>query len=155
MMRHPSQPLVLWILLVLSLQPGLTMAESQQTTQTMAIVAGVGFPKNRLTLEEVKAIYLGEIQILRDLRIYPIDQSYNQPIRAKFLEQILHITRDSYIDYWNKRLFQKGGFTPLLKNNSREVLETVREQEGGIGYVWLNETEGEDTLRILMTSDLK
>lgn len=65
------------------------------------------------------------------------------------------MTRDYYIDYWNKRLFQKGGLTPLLKDNSEEVLQAVREQGGALGYVWLDEAEGREGIKILLTIDLK
>ncbi|MBI3610294.1 MAG: hypothetical protein HY204_06285 [Nitrospirae bacterium] len=125
----------------------------QATTQTIAVVAGTGFPKDRLTLDELKAIYLGEIHLLKDLWIHPMDQRENQPIRKKFLERVVKMTRDRYIEYWNQRLFRYGGFTPLFKNNSREVIETVREQEGTVGYVWLEEIRNEPGIKTLLILD--
>ncbi|MBI3810919.1 MAG: hypothetical protein HY283_01755 [Nitrospirae bacterium] len=135
------------------LQADLAAQETKRATETMAVVAGMGFPKDRMTIKELKAIYLGEIQLLKDLWIHPIDQRENRPIRNNFLEQVVNMTRDRYIDYWNQRLFRYGGFSPLLKNNSREVIEAVREQDGGVGYVWLDEARNEPGIKILLTLD--
>lgn len=146
-----SKICILFLFLALLLQASQAVGEPR----VMAIVAGADFPKDQLTLEELKAIYLGEIQILKYIRVQPMDQRHNQPIRKKFLDQVLYMTRDYYIDYWNKRLFREGGLTPLLKNNSREVLEAVRDQEGAVGYVWLDEAEGREGIKILLTIDLK
>lgn len=77
-------PIILF--LVLWLLAGLAAGEPRK----MAIVAGADFPKDQLTSEEVKAIYLGEIQILKYLRVHPMDQRHNQPMRKKFLDQVLY-----------------------------------------------------------------
>ena len=158
MRRHALQSFVLAVLLsVVFLETGRAAAQNQPTTQnppqTMVIIAGTSFPKDRLTIQALKAIYMGETQLLQDLRIHPVDQRENQPIRKRFLERVVQMTRDRYIDYWNLRLFRSGGFTPLLKNNSREVIETVQEQDGALGYVWLEEARDEPGIKILLTLD--
>jgi len=132
----------------------LAAQENRKTAATMAIIAGTDFPKDRMTKKELKTIYLGETQLLKDLWIHPVDQRESQPIRKSFLEQVVNMTRDRYIDYWNQRLFRYGGFSPLLKNNSREVIETVREQDGALGYVWLEEARNESGIKIVLTLDL-
>ncbi len=63
------------------------------------------------------------------------------------------MSRDRYIDYWNLLLFRNGGFFPLLKKTSRAVIEAVREQDGGVGYVWLEEARNEPGIKILLTLD--
>ena len=157
MMRRRLQIVVLAVLFALLPSPAGPVAKEQQTpkppAQTIAIVSGAGFPKDRLTLKELRAIYLGEVVILKDLWIHPIDQQETQPIRRKFLEQVVRMTRDRYIDYWNQRLFRYGGFTPLLKNNGRDVIETVREEDGTLGYVWLEEARSEPKIKVLLTLD--
>lgn len=158
MLRTALQTVVSWTLLtgamhVLLLQTDLAAQENKRATETMAVIAGMGFPKDQMTIKELKAIYLGETQLLKDLWIHPIDQRENRPIRNNFLEQVVNMSRDRYIDYWNQRLFRYGGFSPLLKSNSREVIEAVREQDGGVGYVWLEEARNEPGIKILLTLD--
>ncbi len=65
----------------LLLQADLDAQENKQATGTVAIVAGTGFPQDLMTITELKAIYLGETQLLNNLWIHPVDQGGNQPIR--------------------------------------------------------------------------
>jgi hypothetical protein len=104
-------------------------------------------------MKELKAIYLGETQLLKDLWIHPIDQQEGRPIRKKFLERVVNMTRDRYINHWDQRLFRQGGFSPMLRNTDREVIEAVREQDGGVGYVWLEEARNQPGIKILLTID--
>jgi ABC-type phosphate transport system substrate-binding protein len=153
MLRSVLQIVVPCVLCGLLFQMDLAAQENKKTA-TLAIIAGTNFPKDQMTKKELKTIYLGETQLLKDLWIHPVDQRENQPIRKNFLEQVVNMTRDRYIDYWNQRLFRYGGFSPLLKGNSREVIETIREQDGALGYVWLEETRNESGIKILLTLDI-
>ena len=116
----------------------------------IAIVANEKFPEDQLTVGQVRNIYMGEIQILNSIRVYPIDQSYRQPIRKAFLRQIIGMNRDNYMDYWNKRLYRKGGITPLLEENSQDMLEAIQAKEGAIGYIWADEAPIRKNIKILL-----
>jgi hypothetical protein len=120
----------------------------------LAIIAAKNFPKEHLTVEQVRAIYLGETQILGSIRVYPIDQSHDQAIRETFLLIVLNMNRDLYLDYWNKRLYRKGGITPLLEYDGREVLIAVGRREGAIGYVWEDEIRDREDLKILISIEI-
>jgi len=118
-------------------------------------VARQDFPNDRITKEELRSIYLGEVQIIHGFRLAPIDQPHKQPIREAFLSQILQMTRDQYLEYWNKRLYQKGGLTPLLEENSHKVIEAVQEKAGSLGYVWLEEVNKDEKVKVLLTIELR
>jgi ABC-type phosphate transport system substrate-binding protein len=153
LMRMPNQIRVAQALMIAVIL--LFGATSWSEVRQMAIVARSDFPNNKISKEELKAIYLGEIQILHGVRILPIDQPHRQPIREAFLSQILKMTRDQYLEYWNKRLYQKGGLTPLLEENPRKVIEAVQEKEGALGYVWAEELQKDNKIKVLLTIDLK
>jgi ABC-type phosphate transport system substrate-binding protein len=130
-------------------------ATSWSEVREMAIVARPDFPNDKITKEELRSIYLGEIQILHGVRILPIDQPQRHPIREAFLSQVLQMTRDQYLEYWNKRLYQKGGLTPLLEENPKKVIEAVKEKEGALGYVWMEEVQQDNQVKVLLTIDLR
>jgi len=118
----------------------------------IAMISGKSFPSDALTLEEVKEIYRGERQLIRGVRLKPIDQRDSQPIRGNFLNKVMNFSGDEYVTYWNNRLFREGGIPPLPKNNSTEVISTVQDTDGAIGYVWLDEaTAAKADLKILLT----
>jgi len=154
MARCIRQIVVLLVLCGLLLPPVLAAQDKKAAEATLAIIAGMNFPKDQMTIKDLRTIYLGETQLLKDLWIHPIDQRENQAIRKTFLEHVVNMTRDRYIAYWNQRLFSHGGFSPLLKNNSREVIETVRDQDGAVGYVWLEEARNESGIKVLLTLEI-
>ena len=118
----------------------------------LAVVVGKSFPADVLAFNDLKDIYMGEKQIIGSVRLKPIDQRDNQPIKFQFLDSVLHLSRDGYITYWNNRLFREGGIPPIAKQNSEEVILTVEEVNGAIGYVWLEEAKAaRDRVKILFT----
>lgn len=126
-------------------------APAQEAPRVVAFVAGSAFPVDTLTLDQIREIYLGRIEIVGGIRIKPVDQHERQPIRKAVLSSLLRLSRDQYIAHWNLHLFQEGGFTPLLRPGSREVLDTVKEIEGAVGYVWLDEARVQPQVKILQT----
>lgn len=146
------KPFLMIVVMLLFLFPA---SSSLADPKEMAIIAGKNFPKDRLNLEQVRQIYLGDIQILESIRVYPVDQSHLQPIRDRFLAKVLNMSRDNYLDYWNKRLYRKGGITPLLEDTSQGVLSAVMEREGAIGYVWADEIAENGDLKILLSIEIQ
>jgi len=149
--RHFPQLVGMAILLVLSAFVVVGTVGGADTKE-LAVIAGKSFPVDALILDDVKEIYRGEKQIISGVRLKPIDQRDSQPIRTEFLDKVLHLSGDEYVTYWNNRLFREGGIPPIPKNNSGDVITTVKETDGAIGYVWLDETTSEKAnLKILLT----
>ena len=116
------------------------LVAGEALARDLAIVANAGFPLSKITQDQVKEIYRGEMLKIRGIRIFPFDQRDSQ-IRIPFLEKVLGITLNRYNSYWIKRVFQEGGMPPRVLGSSREVLERVQEEVGGIGYVWADEAQ--------------
>jgi len=121
----------------------------------LAVIAGKSFPADTLTLDVLQEIYKGEKEIIGSVRLKPIDQRDTQQIKFLFLEKTLHLSHDGYITYWNNRLFREGGIPPALKQNAEEVILTVQEMVGAVGYVWLEEAKAaKDRVKILFKMDV-
>ncbi|MBI3622259.1 MAG: hypothetical protein HY208_08755 [Nitrospirae bacterium] len=115
----------------------------------IVIVANRFYPASSLTRSETREIYLGLRTIEQFLRIRPIDQS-DPAIRAAFLQTVLNLSRETYIDHWNRLLFQQGGLPPLLKDSPDEVVQELLKTDGAIGYLWGRDAEGRNGLKILL-----
>jgi ABC-type phosphate transport system substrate-binding protein len=107
----------------------------------IAVIVNADGPLTRLSQTELVEIFLGQKEMANGVRIRPIDQDESQEIREAFLSNVLHLSHRAYINHWNHRLFREGGIPPLLKNDSSEVIRTVREREGAVGYVWASEAK--------------
>jgi ABC-type phosphate transport system substrate-binding protein len=119
----------------------------------IAIIVNKNSPLTQVSSTELADIYLGQEEVVGNVRLKPIDQNDNQEIRGVFLKKILRMTHEAYINHWNHRLFREGGIPPLLKSDSAEVIRTVKEKQGAIGYVWESEARGVDGVRVIMTFD--
>jgi hypothetical protein len=85
-----------------------------------------------MTPEEVKEVFLGELQFSGALKLRPIDNAGAQP---EFLSGVLRMTGTKYSAWWTKKAFREGLEAPLLKATDAEVLMFVKGNPGAIGYV--------------------
>lgn len=130
---------------LLSLLPATAFADD------IAVIVNENYPSANATLQEIKKIYLGEKKYEGKLLIKPMDQRDGSPIRQKFVEKALFITAENYKGFWIKKVFQEGALPPTVKANSQEVIDTVIQDVGSIGYVWAGETKGKSGIKVILT----
>jgi ABC-type phosphate transport system substrate-binding protein len=85
-----------------------------------------------LSPEEVKEIFLGEVQFAGSLKLQPVD---NAGAQGEFLARVLKMSGSKYQGAWTKKAFRDGLNAPPLKASDAEVLSFVRSNPGAIGYV--------------------
>jgi hypothetical protein len=136
---------LLWCVLAGSPRPLIAETGEQQ----IVIVANQLYPVSKLTEEQVREIYLGRRTIEQFLRIRPIDQS-DPTIRTAFLHSVLNLSKEAYIDHWNRLLFQQGGLPPLLKDSPGDVIKELLKTDGSIGYLWNHDWKQQSDLKVLL-----
>jgi len=102
-------------------------------------------PLDRMT---VQRIYTGRIVELAGVRVTPVDLPVGNPIRERFLHQILDQDEDKYTGYWTVRRYVGKGTPPRVLGTSAEVLEFVTRTVGAVGYV--DETDASPQLNVLL-----
>lgn len=120
----------------------------------LAVIANSAYPSGSITVSVLKEIYRGEKTAEGSVKIHPIDQK-EPVIKKKFLEQIIGTTVDGYNGYWIKRVFQEGGIPPAIKGSTDEVIDTVKDEVGSIGYVWKSDSSDKKGIKVLLTVDVK
>jgi ABC-type phosphate transport system substrate-binding protein len=68
-------------------------------------------------------------------RAKPIDQNAKSEVRKDFCEQVLGKTTKEVDSFWNSQVFAGKATPPPTASSDREVLEFVRSNPGGVGYV--------------------
>jgi hypothetical protein len=135
---------VLWYVLA-----GLPQPLMAEPAENIVIVANQLYPVSKLTKEQVQEIYLGRRTIEQFLRIRPIDQS-DPAIRTAFLHSVMDLSKEAYIDHWNRLLFQQGGLPPLLKDSPDDVIKELLKTDGSIGYLWDQDWTQQSKLKVLL-----
>ena len=127
---------------------GYTQADARE----LAIISNKDYPASTISTNKVKEIYLGEKMSEGSIKIRPMDQN-DELVRRKFIERVMGTTVDGYKAYWIKKFFQEGIAPPTAKASSAEMIHSVANISGGIGYVWLDEIRV-DSVKILLKIDV-
>ena len=114
----------------------------------LAIVANRDFPSNVVTVAGVKEIYLGKKMTEGIVKIRPMEHN-DEVLKKKFIQKVMGSSIDGYKVYWIKKYFQEGITPPANKASSADLLHSVAQTSGGIGYVWADEVKG-DGVKVLL-----
>jgi hypothetical protein len=118
--RRPMSLLVLAMLLV---------AASRVIAADVYVISNAAVS---MTREEVKEVFLGEVQFFSSLKSQPVD---NAGAQADFLANVLKMSAAKYSTSWTKKAFRDGLNAPPLRATDAEVLIFVKGNPGAIGYV--------------------
>jgi len=100
----------------------------------LAIIAHVKNNIDALTEKQVQDIFLGHTRLFPNGKFaLPIDQS--SPLRAEFYEKLTARPVEQINAYWARIMFTGQASPPQQLPDDEAVLQTVRENEGAIGYI--------------------
>ncbi len=92
----------------------------------------IAYAAAQLTPEDLKEIFLGEVQFAGAVKLQPVD---NAGAQADFLAKVLKMPAAKYSASWTKKAFRDGLNAPPVKATDAEVLRFVKSTPGAIGYV--------------------
>jgi ABC-type phosphate transport system substrate-binding protein len=69
------------------------------------------------------------------VRILPVDQSGQAPVRLAFTRDVLGRSLGDVQNYWSERMATRRELPPPTKASDEEVLAFVASKKGAIGYV--------------------
>lgn len=98
------------------------------------VIANKSVPSDRLTKDEIKAIYLGKKTKWSDgktIRYFLIKSPKSQRL---FLDAYLEKTPEQYESYWMQNVFTGKGEMPDMLENSKLMTEAVARASGSIGF---------------------
>lgn len=89
-------------------------------------------PGMKITADDLRDIYLGEMTAAKGVTLQPLD---NTAVQEKFATAILKLPIAKYQALWTKKAFRDGLTAPPLKSNDAEVIEFVKRTPGAVGYI--------------------
>jgi hypothetical protein len=99
-----------------------------------------------MSAEEVKEVFLGEVEFAGSTRLMPID---NANAQADFQARVLKMAAAKYTASWTKKAFRDGLNAPPVKGSDAEVIGFVKANPGAIGYVSTPPATGVPGLQLL------
>lgn len=110
-------------------QAALALALVLDPAQAQVVIA---HPSVDLTADQVRDLFLGEIQYSGKLRLVPVD---NRDLQPDFLSRVLQTDERKYTARWTRKTYREGVTAPDIKAGDAEVAAFVRRTPGAVGYV--------------------
>ncbi|MBK1693650.1 hypothetical protein CKO09_02690 [Chromatium weissei] len=106
---------------------------SQADAENVLIIGNPSLPKlDRVTIEK---LFTGRVIEINGQPAIVVNAAPGSSIRRQFLASFLTKDEDQYLAYWTVRRFIGKGTPPQELATSREIIEFVKSQPGGIGYI--------------------
>lgn len=126
------------------------MKNIAQAALALALVLGpaqaqvvIAHPSVELTADQVRDLFLGEIQYSGNLRLVPVD---NRELQSEFLSRVLQTDERKYTARWTRKTYREGVAAPDIRAGDAEVAAFVRRTPGAVGYV-ANPSQGVKVLQ--------
>jgi hypothetical protein len=92
----------------------------------------VAHPSVALNAAEIRDLYLGDKQLLGNLRLVPVDNIAQQ---GDFLLKVLQTDAPRYAARWTKKAFREGLTAPVVRGSDAEIIAFVMATPGAVAYV--------------------
>ena len=119
---------MLWTLITTALALAALWAPKAEAADFVVIT----HPGLTLSADDIKDVYIGQMQMAGSIRLVPVD---NGPAQEAFLARVVRMEIGRYNTAWIKKAFRDGVSAPALKAGDAEVLEFVRRTPGAVGYI--------------------
>jgi len=120
----------LLILLLISL-PGFGLAQ-----EALVLMGHGSLPKTEQAL--LQRLYTGRVVSIGELVAIPVNYPVGNPLRERFLAQVMGQSEEQYTGYWLVRRYVGKGAPPLELPDVDSVVTYVLATPGAVGYVPLS-----------------
>jgi ABC-type phosphate transport system substrate-binding protein len=108
---------------------------SSITTADVVVIAHKDLAISSLSQKDVTGIYLGNRQVINELRIIPLDQAHDSQVRGLFYASVIEMPYNQVISHWSRLIFTGKGQPPMALMGNNSIVEFVRNNPNVIGYV--------------------
>jgi ABC-type phosphate transport system substrate-binding protein len=111
-------------------------ATGTQASDSFQIVVNNANPVRSVSKEQLAGFFLKKTVKWADgTRVSPVDQEESAPVRAAFTKTALGRTVAAVASYWQQQIFSGRDIPPPIKASDAAVIDFVKANPGGIGYV--------------------
>ena len=122
-----------YLRLFLAFALSLPFAATPANDANFAVIAHPGVPK--VDAATLQRLYTGRVIEVAGSTVNVVNIAVGNPVRDRFLAQVLNLDNERYIAYWTVRRHVGKGVPPRDLRSPAEVIEFVQSTPGAIGYV--------------------
>lgn len=125
-----------------SLVPEIDIVHIVEGEKAIVIIANKSLHIKEISANELKMVFLKEKKILNNIDLVPVNLETLHPTRKIFEKTLLGFSRNTLREYWTKKHYM-GIRPPVNLKSSQSVLSFVKEIEGAIGYIPIDDLSSE------------
>lgn len=115
----------------------------------IAVIVNSSGPLTNASRSDVKNIYLGDKRYEGGVQIAPFLFPEGD-VKEIFLKETLMITPKQYKVYWIRKMFEDGVPIPKTSGHPEDILNSVRNNKGGIGFLPKEAIDNLNLLKVIM-----
>ena len=127
----------------------LMLAISSFAHAGVAIIVNPDSALTAASKTEVVNIFLGKSKSVQGTRLTPYDLEKGQIARDHFYKKVVRKNESQLKAYWSRLIFTGKGLPPTAYASEQDVLDTVADDAGAIGYVSSDKVNG--SVKVLVT----
>lgn len=113
------------------------------SAQELLIVADKNFKEEKLTVQEIKDIFLSKRRFSEGSKILVMNHTLEHPLRRCFEKNVLKKSRRSLERYWQKAYY-KGQRPPKIVKSVEMLVSYLEKVQPSIGYAYKNDVIGKE-----------
>jgi ABC-type phosphate transport system substrate-binding protein len=127
--------LVVLLLLMLALTPAPRPVIAGEG-ENYVVIVNASNDVSEVSQDLLARIFLRKVRTWRGGRAAaPVDHSLASPLRSAFSRKVLGLSISEVRDFWMKQTLSGGDVAPPVRSSERDVVDFVKGEPGGIGYV--------------------
>ncbi len=135
-----------------TLTASLALLISCSATADIVIIGHPDSNTGTLDAQSVKKLFLGERKAFPSgYHATPMNHVVGSPDRKEFFSSVLGMAESSHNRHWKRKLSTGGGNSPIELSSHDEVLRSIANTPGSIGYIDARLVN--DTVKVLLTID--
>lgn len=120
--------------------------------EQVAVIVAKESVLNHLSKAEIRGIYLGEIRFMEGMPIKPLQYPEGK-VKDAFLFGVVGFSSKDYKLYWVKKIFQDGLTPPMVKTDPSEIINSISQDQWGIGYIPKEMANGMTGVQIIYSTE--
>lgn len=100
----------------------------------VVVIVNNSVSQDSLSSDEVKDIYTGKMTKFADGAKIKVVMLKSGPMHDSFMQDVVAESPSKISNIWKKAIFTGTGKPPKIVKTSEDMLKTVKEEEGSIGY---------------------
>jgi hypothetical protein len=118
-------------------------------SRALVVVVAETSPVVRLSLPEVRRLYMGLPIVANGQRLVPLLNVSESLMYQVFLQDVIHMSAANYERRLLRQVLRFGGSRPVKYQRQERLLQSLHQTPGSVSFMWRAAAQSEAEIRII------